>query len=52
MAKENNDLNRRKFIQQTSLAGAGLALASPLSVFSQTDNTKYMSNNIKSRGYL
>lgn len=51
MAKENDDLNRRKFIQQTSLAGAGLALASPLSVFSQTDNTKYMSNNIKSRGY-
>ena len=50
MEKENN-LNTRKFIQQTSLAGAGLMLVSPLSLFSQTNNNNNMSNNIKSKGY-
>ncbi|MBL3547254.1 NAD(P)-dependent alcohol dehydrogenase [Chryseobacterium sp. KMC2] len=50
MEKENN-LNRRKFIQQTSLAGAGLMLVSPLNLFSQTNSNNNMSNNIKSKGY-
>ncbi|MGE8427376.1 MAG: NAD(P)-dependent alcohol dehydrogenase [Sphingobacterium sp.] len=50
MEKENN-LNRRKFIQQTSLAGAGLMLVSPLNLFSQTNSNNNMSNNMKSKGY-
>jgi alcohol dehydrogenase (NADP+)/uncharacterized zinc-type alcohol dehydrogenase-like protein len=50
--EENNDQSRRKFIQQTAMAGAGLILASPLQLFSQTNNnTKNMSKNIRSKGY-
>lgn len=45
--KHNNQLSRRKFIQQTSLAGAGLMLASPLQIFARTADAK----NIKSKGY-
>ena len=45
----NRKQNRRKFIQQTALTGAGIMLAGPLQVFSQTNNL--MSNNIKSKGY-
>ncbi|QIL77178.1 NAD(P)-dependent alcohol dehydrogenase [Hymenobacter sp. HDW8] len=45
--KENNQPSRRKFIQQTSLATAGVLLASPLPIFSQTAVAK----NIRSRGY-
>lgn len=41
---------RRKFIQQASLAGAGLVLAKPLQVFSQTNKSSDMSKNIKSKG--
>lgn len=43
--------NRRTFIQQTTLAGAGIMLASPLKLFSQTTNTLDMSSNISSKGY-
>lgn len=43
--------SRRKFIQQTALAGSGMALAVPLQLFSQTINSIKMINNIKSRGY-
>ncbi|PZP50597.1 MAG: NAD(P)-dependent alcohol dehydrogenase [Pseudopedobacter saltans] len=46
---ENN--SRRQFIRKTSLAGAGLALASPFQLFSQTNNSNKMSNNIKSKGF-
>src|SRR6476660_9278548 len=46
-----HDCSRRKFIQQTTMAGAGLIFASPLQVFSQTDDNKAMSKNIKSKGY-
>lgn len=46
-----HDHSRRKFLQQTSLAGAGLILASPLQMFAQTDGTKTMIQNIKSKGY-
>jgi len=48
--KEKNDTSRRKFILQTAMAGAGIMLANPISLFSQTNTTKIMSN-IKSRGY-
>lgn len=51
MEERNKQPSRRKFIQQTTLAGAGLMLASPLQLFSQTDKTKTMSKNIKSKGY-
>lgn len=45
--ENNNQSLRRKFIQQTSLAGAGLMLASPIQIFSRTADV----TNIKSRGY-
>lgn len=43
--------SRRKFIQQGAIAGAGLMLAGPLEIFSQTDNSKTMNRSIKSKGY-
>ena len=46
----NSNNSRRKFIQQSAIAGAGLVLANPIALFSQTDNTKIMST-IKSKGY-
>ncbi|MBW8523509.1 NAD(P)-dependent alcohol dehydrogenase [Chryseobacterium chendengshani] len=49
--KNNNQPSRRKFILQTSLAGAGLMLAGPLQLFSQTQKIKNMNANIKSKGY-
>jgi len=51
MSDNNKQPSRRKFIQQTALAGAGLVLASPLQVFSQVDKTKDRNGNIKSKGY-
>jgi uncharacterized zinc-type alcohol dehydrogenase-like protein len=45
-----NSSSRRKFIQQTTLAGAGLILADPITLFSKTNTNKKM-KNIKSRGY-
>lgn len=44
--KNKYESSRRKFIQQTSFAGAGLILAGPLQIFSQTTM-----KNIKSKGY-
>ena len=50
--EENNSLNsRRKFIQQTALAGAGLMLINPLEISAQNNQSKHMSKNIKSRGF-
>ncbi len=49
--ENNNQSSRRKFIQQTSLAGAGLMLASPLQTFSHTNKSIVMSSNINSKGY-
>jgi alcohol dehydrogenase (NADP+)/uncharacterized zinc-type alcohol dehydrogenase-like protein len=46
----NSNNSRRKFIQQTAIAGAGIMLANPIALFSQTNNTKIMST-IKSKGY-
>jgi uncharacterized zinc-type alcohol dehydrogenase-like protein len=53
MKSENNNSKkgRREFIQQATLAGTGLLLATPLQLFSNEKNTKTMSTNIKSRGY-
>lgn len=43
----NNHSSRRKFIQQSAMAGAGLMLAGPLQVFALPVDEK----NIKSKGY-
>lgn len=51
MQETNKLSSRRNFIEQTALAGAGLMLAGPLQVFSQTANSKNMNTNIKSKGY-
>lgn len=51
MEKDNHNTSRREFIQKTTIAGAGLMLASPLSLFAQNTNTNIMNSNIKSRGY-
>ena len=45
--EDNKQSSRRKFIQQTTLAGAGFMLASPLQIFAQTADLR----NIKSKGY-
>ncbi|KQT20962.1 molecular chaperone GroES [Chryseobacterium sp. Leaf405] len=48
--KDKNQLSRRKFILQSTMAGAGIMLASPISLFSQLNKSNNMSN-IKSKGY-
>lgn len=49
---ENNQSSRRKFLQQTSLAGAGLMMVSPFQLFSQSKTTNLkIKGNIKSKGY-
>jgi alcohol dehydrogenase (NADP+)/uncharacterized zinc-type alcohol dehydrogenase-like protein len=45
--ENNKQSSRRKFIQQTSLAGAGIMLASPLQIFAQSTDVE----NIQSKGY-
>jgi alcohol dehydrogenase (NADP+)/uncharacterized zinc-type alcohol dehydrogenase-like protein len=49
--QDNNQSSRRKFIQQTALAGAGLMLSSPLQFFSQSNQPIGSGSNIKSKGY-
>ena len=49
--QDNSQSSRRKFIQQTAKAGAGLMLAIPLQVFSQSNQPVGMASNIKSKGY-
>jgi alcohol dehydrogenase (NADP+) len=48
--EDNNQSSRRKFIQQTTMAGTGLLLVNPLHIFSQNNN-QTMIGNIKSKGY-
>ncbi|MEH0153026.1 NAD(P)-dependent alcohol dehydrogenase [Limibacter armeniacum] len=48
---QDRQQSRRKFIQQTAIAGAGLALANPLQLFSQNKTPEVMSQNIKAKGY-
>lgn len=47
---ENNH-SRRRFIQQSTIAGAGVLLAGPFRIFSQTKNIRTMNKNIQSKGY-
>ncbi|MBO9201983.1 MULTISPECIES: NAD(P)-dependent alcohol dehydrogenase [Niastella] len=47
--KNKHDRSRRKFIQQTTVAGAALLLTNPIDMFSQT--TGKQAANIKSKGY-
>ncbi|UOB18898.1 NAD(P)-dependent alcohol dehydrogenase [Abyssalbus ytuae] len=51
--KSNKSKSRRNFIQQSALAGAGMALISPIPVFGSSNNSNNlkMNNNIKSKGY-
>lgn len=49
--QEDNNSSRRKFIQQSAVAGAGLIFTNPLQLFSQTKTSKNMSKNIKTKGY-
>ncbi len=48
---DNENKTRRIFIQQATLAGAGVLLAKPFQLFSQTTKPKIMSTNILSKGY-
>lgn len=49
--EDNNQSSRRKFIQQTAMAGAGLMLANSLPGFSQSNQPVGNGSNIKSKGY-
>jgi uncharacterized zinc-type alcohol dehydrogenase-like protein len=49
--QNKNQQSRRKFIQQTTIAGAAVLLVNPMQLFSQTNKTHTMSNNVKSKGY-
>lgn len=51
MAEDKKHASRRKFIQQGSLAGAGLMLTSPAKLFSHINHSKTMNSTIKSKGY-
>ncbi|HWB24903.1 MAG TPA: NAD(P)-dependent alcohol dehydrogenase [Chitinophagaceae bacterium] len=51
MNKQHIQKSRRKFIQQTSIAGTGMLLATPLPFFSQSNNNSSMKESIKSKGY-
>lgn len=51
MENKSKHRSRRKFIQQTAMAGGSILLASPLQLFSQSNNVKDMNGNIKTRGY-
>lgn len=51
---KEEDKPRRKFLQQTVLAGAGVMLVNPLKIFSGNTNLKtnnIMTKNIKTKGY-
>ena len=49
--QDKHQQSRRKFIQQASLAGAGVLLANSMQLFSQTNKKYNMSKNINSKGY-
>ncbi|MFY7816070.1 MAG: alcohol dehydrogenase catalytic domain-containing protein, partial [Chryseobacterium taeanense] len=50
MSEDKNKQSRRKFIQQTAIAGAGLTLLPSFGVFASPSDTPE-SKNIKTRGY-
>lgn len=45
------DKKRRKFIQQTAIAGTAVLFGNPLQLLSQTNKQNNMTTNIKSKGY-
>ena len=47
MEKKSKKSTRRQFIKQTSLVGAGMILANPLEIASQTNQHSSMKGNIK-----
>jgi alcohol dehydrogenase (NADP+)/uncharacterized zinc-type alcohol dehydrogenase-like protein len=51
MCEDKNKHSRRKFIQQTAIAGAGLALVPSLNLFASPANNASIGKNIKTRGY-
>lgn len=51
MAGGTRQLSRRKFIQQSAAAGAGIMLTSPSQLFAQTEDTNGSDKNIQSKGY-
>lgn len=51
MQEQNNSTSRRGFIQQSVVVGAGVMLANPIQLFSQTKQTNNMNANLKSKGY-
>lgn len=51
MEKDNIQFSRRKFIEQSTLAGAGLILLNPIQLFSQTNNKNNLKVNIQSKAY-
>lgn len=51
MKENNGNPSRRKFIQQSALAGAGIVLAGPIQTLAQTENNMIVSSNIVSKGY-
>jgi len=51
-SNNNTSQSRRKFVQQTALAGAGIMLAGPLDIFAQAGTaTAASAKTIKSKGY-
>ena len=51
MKDGNNELSRRKFIQQTAVAGAGILLARPTNIFAGTEQEEGANANIQTKGY-
>jgi alcohol dehydrogenase (NADP+) len=51
MNKQENNASRRKFIQKSVVLSAGVMLANPIQIFSQTNKSNNMNTNIKSKGY-
>jgi alcohol dehydrogenase (NADP+)/uncharacterized zinc-type alcohol dehydrogenase-like protein len=51
MAENSRPTSRKNFIQKTGIAIAGVMLAGPLEIFSETTKNKLMSSNIKSKGF-
>jgi uncharacterized zinc-type alcohol dehydrogenase-like protein len=49
--KGQNNSSRREFIQRSGLLGAGVILAGTSNILSQTNESNFMSNKIKSKGY-
>lgn len=51
MQEQNNSTSRRGFIQQSVVVAAGVMLANPIQLFSQTKQSNNMNANLKSKGY-